>query len=89
MEKTAISLAMQDIEESILDELEVINSPALYHPNDVKQANLIVSVTNNITKKLKAKYLELEKNQLIEAYDSANTDLDIEGEQYYTNKFNK
>lgn len=42
MEKTALQQLIERLNKSILAERDVLDNPNLYHPNDVKQANLLV-----------------------------------------------
>lgn len=45
---------------------------------------------HSLTDKFKIEMLELEKNQVIEAYDDALGSCEsLDGLEYYTNKFNK
>ena len=51
-----------------------------------------LSRRHSLTDKFKIEMLELEKKQLIEAYENGSDNIDYnfgDSEEYYTNKFNK
>ena len=69
--KTPMQILFDNLKESVMDETEVSNNPKLYHPNDVKQANLIISCVYNILTKIEPLII-LEKQELIKAFELGN-----------------
>ena len=75
MEKSAISLA--------IEEFNFVCDPS-------RNSEHTIGVIKWCIQQLENRYLELEKKQVIEAYDDALGSCEsLDGLEYYTNKFNK
>ena len=69
--KTPMQILFDNLKESVKDEEHVIAYGSEYHPNDVKQANLIISCVYNILNKIEPLII-LEKQELIKAFELGN-----------------
>ena len=67
--KTALRILFDDLKESVKDEEYVVANGSEYHPNDVKQANVIISCVYNVLTKIEPLFKN-EENQIIAAYEA-------------------
>ena len=91
MEKTPLQQLIERLNESILTERDVLDAPNLFHPNDVKQANLLVSNVEQIIS-VATELLPVERDAIVEAvekgrYMKHETGLYVTGEQYYETRY--
>lgn len=91
MEKTPLQQLIERLNKSILAERDVLDNPNLYHPNDVKQANLLVRNVEQIIS-VATELLPVERDAIVEAaaYGNGRASVDDKkelGEQYYRTKY--
>lgn len=87
--ETPLQTLIKQLEDSISQELDVLEDSTKYEKGDVKQAKSIVSITQN-TIKLAEQLLEAEKQTIISAYEyNADGIGFLHGVDYYEQTFNK
>ena len=91
--KTVMQELIDEIKESYLNELEVLENADKYHEGDVRQARLLAHYGANIVSMAESK-LEKEKEQMIEAVSFGNRQdcydaTETLGEQYYNETYGK
>lgn len=67
MDKTPLQQLIERLNKSILAERDVLDNPKLYHPNDVKQANLLVRNVEQIIS-VATELLPVERDAIVDAY---------------------
>ena len=89
MEKTPLQQLIERLNKSIIAERDVLDNPKLYHPNDVKQANLLVrNVEQSIS--VATELLPVERDAFVKAVQFGLTEdwfTDKTAEQYYRTKY--
>lgn len=87
--KTPLQTLIKQLEDSISQELAVLEEPTKYEKGDVKQARLIVDNIQNAIN-IAEQLLETEKQFIISTYEcNANGIGYIHGKDYYEQTFNK
>ena len=89
MEKTALQQLIERLNKSILAERDVLDNPNLYHPNDVKQANLLVRNVEQIIS-VATELLPVERDAIVKSWDDGYKEIEdtlASGEQYYRTKY--
>ncbi len=87
MEKTALQQLIERLNKSILAERDVLDNPNLYHPNDVKQANLLVRNVEQIIS-VATELLPVERDAIVEAHKAGDPFNNIhDAEQYYETRY--
>ncbi len=89
MDKTPLQQLIERLNKSILAERDVLDNPNLYHPNDVKQANLLVRNVEQIIS-VATELLPAERDAIVKAVQFGLAEdwfTDKTGEQYYRIKY--